>query len=46
MKVIVNDETCIGCGLCEQTCPSVFRLEDGVAKAAADPVPAEADASC
>lgn len=29
---------CIGCGLCENTCPAVFRLTDeGVAEAFANP---------
>lgn len=32
MKPIVDRELCIGCGLCEQTAPEVFRLgEDGIA---------------
>lgn len=29
----VDQEECTGCGLCEDTCPGVFRLnEDGVAE--------------
>ncbi len=28
MKVIVDESTCIGCGLCEQSCPDVFELKD------------------
>ena len=33
MKYIVN-EGCIGCGLCEATCPEVFSMSDaGVAMA-------------
>jgi len=27
--VKVNQETCIGCGACEATCPEVFELKDG-----------------
>ncbi len=37
-KVTVDASTCVGCGLCEQECPEVFRVEgDGIAhiKAAA-----------
>jgi ferredoxin len=28
MKVKVNRELCIGCGLCEESCPEVFALDD------------------
>jgi ferredoxin len=30
LKVSINREGCIGCGVCEATCPEVFKLvEDG-----------------
>ncbi len=53
MKYIVDDG-CIGCGVCEATCPEVFTMNDmGVAEAIDDDVPeeleemaAEAQASC
>ena len=33
MKATVNEE-CIGCGMCEGTCPDVFSIsDDGVAVA-------------
>ena len=32
MKYKVND-SCIGCGLCEATCPAVFHIEGDVAVA-------------
>ncbi len=33
MKATVNED-CIGCGMCEGTCPDVFALnDDGVAEA-------------
>jgi len=31
-KVSVDVATCVGCGLCEQACPEVFKVEgDGIA---------------
>ena len=41
LKYKVN-ENCIGCGACEATCPSVFKLQDdGFAKAIDDEVKQE-----
>ena len=31
MKVEVNPDICIGCGVCEDLCPQVFKLIDGIA---------------
>ena len=39
MKAIVNKDTCIGCGLCESSCPDVFEMKDNIAVVKADPVP-------
>ncbi|MBQ6960944.1 MAG: ferredoxin [Clostridia bacterium] len=37
MKTYVDQEMCIGCGLCEGTCPEVFRMnEAGKAEAYGD----------
>ncbi len=31
-KVSIDNSTCVGCGLCEQSCPEVFEIQgDGVA---------------
>ncbi len=31
-KVSVDASTCVGCGLCEQSCPEVFQVQgDGIA---------------
>ena len=46
MKAHVDEDTCIGCGLCETTCPEVFSMEGDVAKVIADPVPTEVEDTC
>jgi len=41
-KVSVDVSTCVGCGLCEQSCPEVFEVQgDGIAH-----VKAQSCASC
>ncbi len=36
-KVTVDNSTCVGCGLCEQSCPEVFEVQgDGIAHVKAD----------
>ena len=41
MRVTVDEETCIGCGLCPDICPEVFRMTGDKAEAYKDPVPEE-----
>lgn len=42
MKVRVDEDLCIGCGICEGTAPEVFSLENGpVAEVIMDPVEVE-----
>lgn len=42
MKAKVDKDICIGCGLCESTCPEVFSIEDdGLAIAIDAAVPAD-----
>lgn len=32
-KVIVDASTCVGCGLCVNSCPEIFEMgDDGIAK--------------
>jgi ferredoxin len=28
MRVVINEELCTGCGVCESLCPEVFKMED------------------
>ncbi len=37
---------CTGCGLCPDICPAVFEMDGNVARASADPVPADAEDTC
>lgn len=46
MRVEVDQDTCIGCGLCPEICPEVFMMIDEKAIAYVDPVPVEVEASC
>ena len=46
MKAIVDEETCIGCGLCAETCPEVFEMNDDKAHVKVDEVPAGIVESC
>lgn len=32
MNVIVDEETCIGCGTCEEICPAVFHVNEETGK--------------
>jgi len=46
MKVKIDADTCIGCGLCVSTCPEVYRMEDDKAIVIGSVVPKEAEESC
>lgn len=39
MKVSVDQDTCIGSGNCETTCPEVFEVRDGKSHVKVDSVP-------
>lgn len=46
MKASIDRDGCIGCGLCSDTCPSVFRMaDDGLAEVYTNPVPSDAEAA-
>ncbi len=46
VKLIVDQDLCISCGLCIETCPEVFDWnDDGKADVILDPVPEELEES-
>jgi len=46
MKAKVEPDICIGCGLCVQTCPEVFRMEADKAIAYVGVVPDSVEGTC
>ena len=46
MTARVDKDVCTGCGLCVDTCPEVFELDEGLAIAKVNPVPSESKDSC
>ncbi len=46
MKVKVDADACIGCGLCEGTCPEVFKMEGDKAIVIGSAVPKTAEETC
>lgn len=46
MKVTVDEETCIGCGLCADTCAEVFEMNDDKVRVKVDEVPEDVADTC
>ncbi|WGS65036.1 ferredoxin [Marinitoga aeolica] len=43
MKVFVDQDACIGCGVCENLCPDVFKISD---EGKAEALVSETDLPC
>jgi len=46
MRVKVNPQMCSGTGLCEQACPEVFELKEGISIVKVNEVPPSVEQSC
>ncbi len=46
MKVKVDAELCVGCGLCVNTSPEIFEMQDDKAIIKSGTVPSEQEQSC
>lgn len=46
MRANVDPEKCIGCTLCTQVCPEVFKMDDDKSVAYMNPVPEEVKHAC
>ena len=46
MKAVIDKDLCTGCGLCEDTCPEVFEIKDGMATTKVTNVPENLSESC
>lgn len=44
MKVTVDENTCVGTGSCELSCPKVFKVVGGLSKVQVEVVPSEEEA--
>ena len=46
MRVTIDEETCVGCALCSDTCPEVFEMSDDKARVKVDEVPEDVVETC
>ncbi|MBN1384892.1 MAG: ferredoxin [Elusimicrobia bacterium] len=43
MKAVIDKDLCTGCGLCCDTCPDVFEMQDTVAVVKGSEIPAASE---
>lgn len=46
MKIKIDADACIGCGLCVTTCPEVYKMEEDKAVVIVPVVPKDIEATC
>lgn len=46
MKAQVNEELCVGCGLCADLCAEVFVMDNDKVKIKASPIPGSSEECC
>jgi ferredoxin len=46
MRVIVDEDACVGDGSCAELCPEVFEMQGDLALVRVDKVPEEAEERC
>ena len=46
MRVTIDEETCVSCEVCVETCPEVFEINDDKVRVKVDEVPEDVMESC
>ena len=46
MEAVIDSELCTGCGLCDEICPEVFEVDDGIAEVTVVSVPPNQEDDC
>ena len=46
MKVTIDADACIGCGLCVSTCPEVYKMDDDKAVLCVTAIPKDVEDTC